>query len=64
MDNPFIFDLIKKGYGTYNELINLPVDVVIDMLQYEDFTREMEDTYASYQRRETLKQEKNNNVRT
>lgn len=40
-----IYKLVLKGYGSYFELVNLPVDVIIDMLNYEAFNNKYEKIY-------------------
>lgn len=41
-----IYNLIKKGYGSYNDLVNLPINIILDMFNYETFISDYESVYS------------------
>ncbi len=40
-----LFNLVKKGYGSYNELRAMPTDVVLKMKGFENFLADYETEY-------------------
>ena len=44
-----IYNLIKKGYGTYENILDLDVDIFLDMCDYEDFLSTYQESYMAEQ---------------
>ena len=42
-----IYNLIKKGYGTYDDILNLDTHIFLDMCEYEDFLSTYQETYMA-----------------